>query len=82
MAAIFCSQVLKIPLNLLSRTDCTDFLEALGFNVDNMKEEDYQSETILLRIIEFCNMFNSFNEKRKEVSAKFGIGEGGHAFGG
>ncbi|KAF4467191.1 hypothetical protein FALBO_5920 [Fusarium albosuccineum] len=73
VAAIFCGQVLSMRLDLMSRTDRKCVLQALGVDVDELKEEDYRQELVLSRIRQFCSSFEEFDRKRQEVGDEFGI---------
>lgn len=72
-AALFCEQVLKMPLHLMSRTDRKVLLEALGVDSDEVQHDDYRREFIVDRLNQFCAAFDQFDKKRQEIGRDLGI---------
>lgn len=62
-----------MPLDLMSRNDQKEVLQALGVDVDELKYENYRKALIINRITEFCSAFEQVEKKRKEIGEDFGL---------
>lgn len=73
LSALFCSQVLKMPLDLMPRTERKEILQNLGVDVTELGNEPYVQELVVDRIKRFATVYNQFEEKRKEVGCDVGL---------
>lgn len=73
VSAMFCEQVLKMPLDLMSRSGRKEVLQGLGVDVDQLQDKDYQEGLVLNRIKQFCGVLEELDMKRQEVGKEFGL---------
>lgn len=73
ISAMFCKQVLKMPLELLPRTERKEILDKLGIDTKEVTNEVYREELVLNRVQQFCSVYNKLEQKRKEVGKEVGL---------
>lgn len=62
VAAIFCCQVLNMPLELMGDHEKKCTLENLGIDADALSHQEYREELIQDRIKRFCSLNEDLNK--------------------
>ncbi|KAH7125859.1 hypothetical protein EDB81DRAFT_860559 [Dactylonectria macrodidyma] len=74
-SAIFCEQVLKIPLELLPRLEQKETLELLGVDITKLGNEVYTKQFIMDRVKNFASRLNDVEKLRQEIGKDAGLSD-------
>lgn len=74
IAFVFCWQVLRTPLEQMSRTEHKRLLGALGVDLNATGGEYWSRDVVFQRIEDFCTLFEKFETKM----ASSGLGDAEH----
>ncbi|KAH6988927.1 hypothetical protein BKA56DRAFT_246790 [Ilyonectria sp. MPI-CAGE-AT-0026] len=68
LTAVYCSQVLKMPLELMARNQQKIILKALGVDVEKLQTPEYDEELVAMRMDRFCKVYKSLEKARGAVA--------------
>ncbi|KAH6991257.1 hypothetical protein BKA56DRAFT_667745 [Ilyonectria sp. MPI-CAGE-AT-0026] len=72
-SALFCKQVLKIPLELMPRSEQKETLALLGVDIVKLGNQTWTDESIMFRVEKFAAELNDIEKLRQEVGKDAGL---------
>lgn len=72
-SALFCKQVLKMPLELMPRSERKETLALLGVDIAKLGNETWTDESITDQVQNFATELNDFEKLRQEVGKDAGL---------
>lgn len=72
-SALFCKQVLKMPLELMPRSEQKETLALLGVDIVKLGNQTWTDESIMYEVENFAAELNDIEKLRKDVGKDAGL---------